>query len=124
MAGACGIPIFVFGSNLAGRHGAGAALFALKYHGAIFGRGVGRQGSSYAIPTKNGLLEVLPLCVIRDFVEEFLAYARKHRELLFSVTKIGCGLAGYKEEQIRPLFEGAPLNCLLPDGWRTVTWEP
>jgi len=118
------VPIFIFGSNLAGRHGAGAALFALKYHGAILGRGVGRQGSSYAIPTKNGCLDVLPLSVIGDFVEEFLNYARKHRELVFSVTKVGCGLAGYKEEQIRPLFEGAPMNCLLPDGWRTVTWEP
>lgn len=110
--------IFVFGSNLAGRHGKGAALCAYRQHGAIYGRGVGLQRDSYAIPTKGLKLEVLPLGEIAEHVRVFLAFASNNPQLVFNVTKIGCGLAGYKEEQIAPMFQDAPINCILPDGWR------
>lgn len=110
--------IFVFGSNLAGRHGAGTALHAVKHCGAIYGQGIGRQGNSYGIPTKDHQIRTLPLERIAVYVAEFLEYARANPDLQFEVTKIGCGLAGYKEDQIRPMFKGAPLNCRLPDWWR------
>lgn len=109
--------IFVFGSNLAGRHGAGAALYAAKNHGAKYGVGVGRTGNSYAIPTKDSSIRTLPLDSIQPYVTEFLEYASNHPELEFQVTKIGCGLAGYTEADIAPMFTGAPSNCHLPDGW-------
>lgn len=110
--------IFVFGSNLAGRHGKGAALFAKQSRGAVSGRGTGHQGQSYAIPTKSCSLKVLGRNVIKIYVDEFLAYARANPALHFEVTKIGCGLAGYDEREIAPLFAGAPENCDLPEGWR------
>lgn len=110
--------IFVFGSNLAGRHGKGAALYALKNHGAIYGEGIGHFGNSYAIPTKNKALRSLSLDQIRGEVSMFLLYATMHKELIFEVTKIGCGLAGYTEDQISPMFKDAPSNCILPNGWR------
>ena len=107
-------PIFVFGSNLAGRHGKGTALHALEHHGAIYGQGVGLQGNSYAIPTKDEHIRTLPLDHIRPYVDEFLGYAAAHPELTFQVTAIGCGLAGYKPSQIAPMFRDAPGNCILP----------
>lgn len=110
--------IFVFGSNLAGRHGRGAAATARKHCGAVYGVGVGRTGTAYAIPTKDHWLNVLPLDTIALHVSDFLTYAREHPELHFYVTKIGCGLAGYKETDIAPLFKGAPDNCGLPNGWQ------
>ncbi len=110
--------IFVFGSNLAGRHGRGAALFAREQRGATHGIGVGRTGDAYAIPTKDERLRVLPLDRIAPYVADFLAYARANPGLQFEVTRVGCGLAGYEEEEIRPMFEGAPPNCDLPEGWR------
>ena len=110
-------PIFVFGSNLAGRHGKGAALCAFKEHGAIYGKGTGLQGSSYAIPTKDENLNTLPLVNIQEYVLEFLLFADNHPEFIFKVTRIGCGLAGYKDEDIAPMFKDAPYNCLLPEGW-------
>lgn len=105
--------IFVFGSNLAGRHGKGAALVAKQRYGAIYGQGSGRQGDSYAIPTKGMRLEVLPLDTIRFYVNSFIKYASENRDRYFQVTKIGCGLAGYIPEQIGPMFKGAPSNCEL-----------
>lgn len=110
--------IFVFGSNLAGRHGKGAALYAFQNHGAIYGQGIGRQGNAYAIPTKDQYLRTLPLKIISRHVDNFLAYARAHSNEEFYVTKIGCGLAGYKESDIAPMFKNAPINCELPEGWR------
>lgn len=110
--------IFVFGSNLAGRHGKGAALAARNYHEAEYGVGVGRTGNAYAIPTKDRHLHVLPLSRIKVYVDDFIEYAKEHPELKFEVTKIGCGLAGYKEFEISPMFSGAPINCDLPDWWR------
>ena len=111
--------IFVFGSNLAGRHGKGAALHARVMYAAEYGKGVGRTGHAYAIPTKDERLMTLPLTRIAGYVSEFLDYARAHPELEFEVTKIGCGLAGYSEHEIKPMFIGAPANCHLPYGWDT-----
>lgn len=114
--------IFVFGSNLAGRHGAGSAKEALTHHGAIYGQGVGRQGNSYAIPTKDENLRVLPLDQIACHVAFFKAYAAEKQltepGLRFHVVKIGCGLAGYDEDEISPMFANSPANCELPEGWR------
>jgi hypothetical protein len=107
--------IFVFGSNLAGRHGKGAAMHARSHHGAVYGVGKGRTGNSYAIPTKDEKLVPLPLHAIEAHVEDFLKYARRHPELQFRVTKVGCGLAGYKQEQMAPLFADAPANCSFAD---------
>lgn len=112
--------IFVFGSNLKGAHGGGAALAAVKEHGAIYGQGIGLQGESYAIPTKDQNIETLLLPVIAEHVREFITFARRHKELSFNVTRIGCGLAGYHDRQIAPFFFGAPWNCFLPEGWREL----
>ncbi len=106
--------IFVFGSNLAGRHGKGAALEARNKHGAIYGCGIGRTGMSYAIPTKDEYLKSLPLTIIKIHVAHFLSYAKQHPELEFKITAIGCGLAGYCPEQIAPFFDQASSNCCLP----------
>lgn len=110
--------IFVFGSNLAGRHGKGAALYAKQHHSAIYGQGIGAQGNSYAIPTKDAKLNTLSLETINIHVMEFIHYAEGKPELEFEVTRIGCGLAGYTDDQISPMFTGAPANCKLPEGWR------
>ena len=110
--------IFVFGSNRAGRHGKGAALDARTYYGAVYGCGEGIQGLSYAIPTKDEKLETLPLTQIAFHVEAFKRFAQEHPELTFQVTAIGCGLAGYKPEQIAPMFIDAPLNCNLPQEFK------
>ena len=112
--------IFVFGSNLAGRHGKGAALYALRNHGAILWQGEGLQGNSYAIPTKDRQLVPLPLPEIGKHVERFLAFAKEHPELQFHVTRVGCGLAGYTDEQIAPLFRGYTANCHLDPAWRLL----
>lgn len=109
--------IFVFGSNLAGIHGKGSALEALKYHGAKRGIGFGFCGNSYAIPTKDRNLKSLPLETIQCFVKIFIVFAKNHPEMTFNVVKIGCGLAGYKEEQIKPFFQNSPKNVNLPEGW-------
>lgn len=112
--------IFVFGSNLAGRHGAGAAKHAHEHHGALYFCGWGIQGNSYGIPTKDLRIKTLPLNIIQLHVEEFISFAKDHPTWTFNVTRIGCGLAGYKEEQIAPMFKGAPTNCKLPEGWREL----
>jgi len=109
--------IFVFGSNRAGIHGAGAALTARKHYGALQTVGEGLQGSSYALPTKDEHIETLPLEVIGEHVRRFLVFATSRRDLIFFVTRIGCGLAGYTDADIGPLFRGAPSNCELPEGW-------
>ena len=112
--------IFVFGSNLAGRHGRGAALHARQHHGAIYGQGIGPQGTSYAIPTKDARLRPLPLHGIEHHVMVFLSYARAHPFQKFQVTAIGTGLAGYSHEEIAPMFRAAPSNCVLPNEWREI----
>lgn len=105
--------IFVFGSNLAGRHGAGAAKFALINFGAIYGIGSGLMGKSYGIPTKDLNIKVLPLKEINKYVDIFNEFAVKHTEFEFLVTKIGCGLSGYLPENIAPFFKNSPSNVLL-----------
>lgn len=96
--------IFVFDSNLAGKHGAGSAAHAYAHHGAVWGIGVGLFGNSYAIPTKNRKIETMPLEEIKPYVDDFIQFARENPEMTFKVVAIGCGLAGYKPEQIAPLF--------------------
>lgn len=107
--------VFVFGSNLAGRHGKGAALLAVKF-GAERGKGFGRMGRSYAIPTKSRDLGVLPLALIKLGVNDFIAHARSRPHEKFLVTRIGCGLAGYRDSQIAPFFRDclAMPNVVLP----------
>jgi len=107
--------IFVFGSNLAGIHGAGAALHARNEYGAKLGEGIGRTGGAYAIPTKDERIKTLPLHRIQEYVTNFIVYAIEHPELKFNVTAIGCGLAGYTPMAIAPMFKDAPSNCILPD---------
>ncbi len=111
--------VFVFGSNLAGMHGGGAARVARLRFGAVMGKGVGIQGRSYAIPTMQGGTET-----IRPYVNDFIAYAKEHPELTFLVTPIGCGIAGFEPEDIAPLFEKASNveNIWLPKSfWEVLT---
>lgn len=110
--------IFVFGSNLAGMHGGGAARAACLYFGAKMGQGVGLQGQSYAIPTMQGGVET-----IRPYVDDFISYAKAHPELTFLVTRIGCGIAGFDANDIAPLFSEATSvsNIHLPkDFWEYI----
>ena len=106
--------IFVFGSNLRGMHAGGAARAAYHKFGAVMGQGVGLQGQSYAIPTMQGGVET-----IKPYVDEFIDFARQHPELTFLVTRIGCGIAGFRDEEIAPLFAEAHQlsNVVLPPNW-------
>lgn len=112
--------VFVFGSNEAGRHGRGAAAYAKNNWGAIQGKGFGHHGNSFALPTKDRDLKVLPLDVIADYADGLSVYAKNNPDLYFQVTRLGCGLAGYKNEDIAPLFENAPSNVLLPGLWEKM----
>ncbi len=112
--------VFVFGSNLAGRHGAGAAKFAREWRGAEPGIGVGLRGQSYALPTKGRSLEVLPLSEIKEHVDAFKAVAARRQDLRFQVTRVGCGLAGYQDTDIAPLFDAASENVMLPGVWHKL----
>ena len=94
--------VFVFGSNLAGMHGGGAAYVAFKKFGAVMGCGVGLRGQSYAIPTMQGGVET-----IKPYVDEFITFASAHPEIFFYVTRIGCGIAGFRDKEIAPLFAKA-----------------
>ena len=106
--------IFVFGSNLRGMHGGGAAYIAHRKFGAIMGQGVGLQGQSYAIPTMQGGVET-----IKPYVDEFIEFAKEHQDLTFLVTRIGCGIAGFTDDEISPLFKAAHEveNIVLPPNW-------
>ena len=106
--------VFVFGSNLEGMHGGGAAYYAFKHFGALMGCGVGLRGQSYAIPTMQGGVET-----IKPYVDEFIKFAKAHPELLFYVTRIGCGIAGFKDKEIAPLFSEAVglENICLPESF-------
>lgn len=105
--------IFVFGSNLAGIHGAGSARHAFEHFGAKMGIGIGLQGSSYAIPTKDKNFKVLSLAGIKKYVDEFLLFAKEHQEIQFNVVAIGCGLAGYKAKDIAWMFRNRSENIKL-----------
>jgi hypothetical protein len=109
--------IFVFGSNLRGAHGKGAALVARQQYGAIYGQGVGLQGNSYAIPTKDERLFILPLPHIKGYVDEFIVFAKAHPEMRFQVTQIGCGHAKFTAKDIAPMFVDTPDNCLFDSAW-------
>ena len=103
--------IFVFGSNLGGMHGGGAARVAYQCFGAVRGQGVGLQGQCYAIPTMQGGVET-----IKPYVDEFIEFAKAHQEYKFFVTRIGCGIAGFRDADIAPLFKAAidQENIILP----------
>ncbi len=103
--------IFVFGSNLEGMHGGGAAYVAFQKFGAVMGCGVGLRGQSYAIPTMQGGVET-----IKPYVDEFISFAKSRPDLFFYVTRIGCGIAGFRDKDIAPLFKDAAgvENICLP----------
>ena len=112
-------PIFVFGSNLAGRHGAGAALFAVEHYGAVYGQGIGLQGNSYGIPTKDLVIKTLTLDAIDRHIADFIDFAHQHPEYLFMLTPIGTGLAGYTRDQIFALVRkyDVPSNVVFTKEW-------
>ena len=109
--------IFVFGSNLKGIHGAGAAAYAREHCGAQLGVGVGLTGRSYAIPTCKYPGVALPLHLVKTFVDNFILFAECYPELKFFLTKVGCGIAGFSESDIAPLFKNAPTNVRRPPEW-------
>ena len=116
--------VFVFGSNELGRHGAGAAKYALDHHGAVYGKGEGLQGNSYGIPTKDGGLRPLPLNSINEYVRRFIQFARRNSNENYDITRVGCGLAGYTDDQIAPMFRTVPkTNCFLPLEWKPILGE-
>lgn len=112
--------VFVFGSNLAGRHGRGAAWDARVTWGAELGKGKGRTGNAYAIPTKDSNLKVLPLYRINKYVEDFIEYANKNLHTMFYVTAFGTGLAGYDLKHIKQMFrpfDELPYNIVFTKDW-------
>jgi|JI10StandDraft_1071094.scaffolds.fasta_scaffold714894_2 hypothetical protein len=113
--------VFVFGSNLSGIHGAGAARAARTQYGAQWGVAEGPTGEAYAIPTVQAQIAgPLSLDEIRAAVDRFIAYATAHPESQFFVTRIGCGLAGHRDRDVAPMFATAPENCSLPDTWKPI----
>ena len=110
--------IFTYGSNKSGIHGAGAALRAKRYYGAVQGIGEGLQGDSYGIATKDENIQTLSLEEVSKNISTFLAFAYANSDLLFMVTQIGCGLANFKVEQIAPQFALAPENCVFDIEWK------
>lgn len=109
--------IFVFGSNMAGRHGRGAALQAYKHFGAEYGVGEGFTGRCWAFPTLDAGLRQRTLVELRRSVEYLYGAARANPLLTFLLTKVGCGLAGYSEDTMRALFVDSPSNIRKPEGW-------
>lgn len=109
--------IFVFGSNLAGHHRGGAARIAHERFGAVWGIGTGLQGNSYAIPTMQGGIDT-----IKPYVDEFIRFAKLHPELTFYVTRIGCGIAGFSDSEIAPLFDKTydVKNIILPESFYKI----
>lgn len=112
--------IFVFGSNLGGKHDGGAAYTARAKFGAKQGQGVGLQGQSYGIPTKRMSIEE-----IKPFVDDFIIFAKRHPELTFLVTRIGCGHSGHKDKDIASLFVDALEmdNVALPESFIEIITE-
>ncbi len=110
--------IFVFGSNLAGIHGAGAARTAFKEFGAMYGVGFGLEGNTFAIPTKDREIETLPIKNVARYISLFLHYSWFSPHT-FYVTRIGCGLAGFEDKDIAPFFRGAKKNCIFDIAWES-----
>lgn len=116
--------IFLFGSNLSGIHGAGAAKAAHRDYGAAWGVAEGLTGRSYALPTvQRNIAGPLPLSDIKESVGRFLEFANAHPEFSFFVTRVGCVLAGHNDSDIAPMFSSAPENCSLPDTWSAYIGE-
>ena len=109
--------IFVFGSNLSGIHGAGAARFAHKNHGAEWGVGEGLTGDSYALPTKGLNISFMPLKEVGMAIRRFVQFAKDHPELLFRLTPVGCGLAGFNREDILSFLDDVPENVVFDRHW-------
>ena len=116
--------IFVFGSNTQGIHGKGAARDAYEFYGAEWGVGEGRTGYSFAIPTKLSVRRVRRLVDIRASVDLFMEYAKAHPELDFLVTRVGCGYAGFNDDQMAPMFQGSPDNCSFDPRWERFGLKP
>lgn len=120
--------IFVFGSNEAGRHGGGAARFALTDKGAIYGVGFGLCGKSFAVPTKDLNVQTLPILTINNYIRSFLYFAAARKDLSFQVTQLGCGLAGFQAVDIAPLFQqffrenGG--SEMFPNLYFDLAWSP
>jgi hypothetical protein len=112
--------IFIFGSNLKGIHGAGAAKLAREKFGAKMGVSIGITGQCYAIPTKDENIWTLPLSRIEEYVIDFIQYAKENPDKIFLVSKIGCGLAGYTPEDIAPMFKNYPKNVIIPKEFHEV----
>lgn len=111
--------IFVFGSNLGGRHGKGAALTAMRFKNAEYGVAEGPTGNSYALPTCDHRFKGLPLDHIQTYVNRFIMWARANPQMTFQVTRVGCGLALYSDKDIAPLFMDAPKeNCFFDIKWK------
>lgn len=112
----------MFGSNREGRHGMGAALYARRNHGAVYGQAEGLQGDSYGIVTKELRRDRPPvtLAEVKEGVERFLVFAKDHFDMEFFVTAIGCGLAGFDVLDIALLFKGAPDNVILPQSFKQL----
>lgn len=110
--------VFVFGSNLAGTHAGGAAKTALLHFGAVKGVGRGWSGQSYAIPTMNEHLQQMPLSQIEHYIEDFKIYTKNHPKIKYFITSVGCGVAGYKVEEIAPMFKGISKNVIFPASFR------
>lgn len=114
--------IFVFGSNEKGIHGGGAARYARDNHGAVMGQGFGPMGNSFGIPTCSKPTSEpgfeIPYQKLSYYIECFIAYARRNPNETFQVTKVGCGLAGWRDDMVAPLFSNAPANCQFDTDWK------
>lgn len=111
--------VYVYGANESYINASGTARIAREEYGAGMGRGWGLVGKSFGIPTKDWDINTLSLAEIKHYVNRFRSFAVSRPNMTFYITKIGCGLAGLREEDIRPMFLDAPANCILPYGW---TW--
>lgn len=115
--------VFVFGSNLSGAHGSGAALDARNYRGFPTGLGVGFMKDCYAVPTKDCFIQTIPLHIISLYVLQLKTFAAHHKDLKFQVTRVGCGLAGYTDREVAPLFIRSPLNMYFDVAWANLLPE-
>lgn len=109
--------IFVFGSNVYGSHYSGAAKDAKELFGAEMGVGIGMTGKCYAIPTLDEDMQKIELSRLKGFINDFINYAECHSDLTFILTKIGCGIAGFSEDDIKVFFKNTPKNIIKPEGW-------
>lgn len=111
--------ILTFASNEGGIHGAGAAKTAYEKYGARWGKSYGHYGDSFAIPTKNEIIETIKdIDRIQGYITGFIAYAKGHRKMIFQITRIGCGLAMLDESTMAKMFIGSPKNCHFDEKWR------